>query len=581
MSSHATKPEDLDWIRLRTDGMVVYSSADEEKTRAIVEGLLRFRDDCLAFLSVDHFIPSAPACVYMLSSESAYENLCDYSSATVGTAGVFYPAIDANYIAIDLTAGEAGLTTVYHEYFHLIARHTLPTLPLWANEGLAEFFSTYEIKNDHGIIGHPIKDHVDRLWSEDPMPFVDLFAVTHRSDDYHGGSRGALFYAQSWAIVHSQLTGTSAEREGFLGYLAAISQGMSAHEAMIESLELDEGRILDQIHSRKKNLELPVLSSGQKHSETVVWQTDEPGSAEILSALGMFTARMPRTHPEAPRNFFQEALRLDPNGFMPHLGLALVERNEDGEKSRASFDRARELAPNEPLVLDAYGEFLVDQYDQARDREADPPASDLELARELFLASLKSNPDGPRALAGYAMSYHYETEIPDDVMDALDKAIMRYPSRINLLMAKCSYTARLGKHEEAWSLFRGDLQKMRPGREVIQSVSTTLVNDALVDAYNTAQSGKIEEGRQILELALQRYGNTQTSKEAREQFAEAEAYGHHNLMVDRYNEGIDAINAKDFTRALELLEEVASAATDSTLRDLAADTCDYVRPLVK
>jgi len=210
--------------------MVVYSSADEEKTRAIIEGLLRFRDDCLAFLSADHFVSPVPAFVYLLSSESAYENLCYYSSAAVGTAGVFFQAIDANYMAIDLTGGEAGLTTVYHEYFHFIAGHTMPTLPLWANEGLAEFLSTYEFKNDHGIIGHPIKDHVDLLWSEEPMPFVDLFAVTHRSDDYHGGSGGALFYAQSWAVVHSLLTGTSAEREGFQGYLAALAQGMSAQD---------------------------------------------------------------------------------------------------------------------------------------------------------------------------------------------------------------------------------------------------------------------------------------------------------------------------------------------------------------
>jgi hypothetical protein len=103
----------------------------------------------------------------------------------------------------------------------------------------------------------------------------------------------------------------------------------------------------------------------------------------------------------------------------------------------------------------------------------------------------------------------------------------------------------------------------------------------MVDAYNTAQSGKIEEGRLILELALQRYGSERTSKEAWMQFAEAEINGRHNLLVDRYNEGVDAINAQDFTRALELMEEVAAAAVDSTLRNLAADACENVRPLAK
>jgi Tfp pilus assembly protein PilF len=581
LPSHAVKPEDLDWIRLQADGTVVYSSADEEKSLAIVEGLLRFRADCLAFLPVDDFIPPAPTIIYLLNSESAYDNLCKYSSSAVGTAGVFYPAIDANYIAIDLTAGSAGLTTVYHEYFHFIAQHTMPTLPLWANEGLAEFFSTYEFKNDHGIIGHPIKDHMKVLQSEDPMPFVDLFAVNYMSDDYHGGYRNALFYAQSWAVVHSQLTGTPAEREGFLGYLAAIAEGMSAQEAMVESLDLDEVRIIDQIAHRTRNLELPVLTPEQRRYETVAWQTGDPGNAEILNALGMFTVRLPRTHPEAPRKYFQDAQLLDPEGFMPHLGLALVERNEHSDQSRANFARARESAPNEPLVLDAYGEFLVDQYEQASDRDADAPTADLELARELFLASLGTNPEGPRALAGYAMSYQYEGEIPDKAIDALDRAITRYPSRINLLMAKCIFTARRGKHEEAWSLYRGELRSMRPGRDVIQSVSETLLHAALVDAYNTAQSGKIEEGRLILEVALKRYGSDRSRKEAWEQFAEAESYGRHNLLVDRYNEGIDALNAQDFPRALELMEEVASAAVDSTLREQAVETCEYLRTRIK
>jgi hypothetical protein len=581
LSSHAKKPEDLDWIRLRANGIVVYSSAEEGKSRAIVEGILRFRDDCMAFLPVDHFIPPAPTCIYILSNESAYKNLCKYSSSAVGSAGVFYQGIDASYIAIDLTAGSLGLTTVYHEYFHFIAEHTMPTLPLWANEGLAEFFSTYQFKNGHGIIGDPIKEHTDRLWSEDPMPFVDLFAVNYRSDDYHGGERVALFYSESWAIVHSQLTGTAAEREGFHRYLASLAQGMSAQEAMIESLELDEALIIDQLNRREKNLDLPVLSAEQRLADTDFWLTDKPSSVEILSALGMFTVRLPRTHPEAPLHFFQEALRLDPNSFKPHLGLALVERTEHVDQSRASFDRARELSPNEPLVLDSYGEFLVDQYDQMRDRDADSPTTDLELARELFLESLSINPDGPRALAGYAMSYHYEAEIPDDVIVALDKAITRYPSRIQLQVAKCIYTARLGKHDEAWSLYRVELQKMRPGRDVIQSTSTTLLDEALVDAYNTAQSGKVEEGRLILEHALQRYGSERTSREAWDQFAEAENYGQHNRLVDRYNEGIDAINARDFTRALELMEEVATAAVDSTLRNLAIEACGYVRPLAK
>jgi len=580
-ASDAKNPEDLHWIRLRADDIIVYSSAAEEKTRTVVEGLLRFRDDCLAFLPVDPFIPSVPTYVYLLSDDRAYETLRSPGGESGGSAGVFFQAVDANYIAVDLTAGTLGLAIVYHEYFHFIARHTMPTIPLWANEGLAEFFSTYEFEQDHGVIGHPIKRHTDTLWSEDLMPFADVFAVDHRSDDYRGGHRRGLFYAQSWAIVHSQLTDTPVEREGFQRYLAALAQGMSAQEAMIETLELDEELVLDRLRRRQNDLELPVLAPEQRLADSVALKTDEPDAAEILSALGMFMAREPRTTSAVARRYFQEALRLNPDRFMAYLGLALIDRDNAGDQSRASFVRARELALDEPMVLDAYGEFLLDQYDLKRSGRADNPAPDLELARELFLASLSANPEGPRALAGYALSYRYEAEIPDSVIDALDQAIARYPDRVQLLMVECVYTARRGMHEEAWAKARGRLLEMRPGREVMQSVAIALVNEALTDAYNTAQSGKIEEGRLILEFALQQHRSEKVSKEAWEQFAEAEAHGRHNRSIDRYNEGITAINERDFTRALELLEEVAAAAPDSTLRAAAAKACAQIRPQVK
>ncbi len=65
-----------------------------------------------------------------------------------------------------------------------------------------------------------------------------------------------------------------------------------------------------------------------------------------------------------------------------------------------------------------------------------------------------------------------------------------------------------------------------------------------------------------------------------EQFAEAETFGHHNHLVNRYNEGVDAINAQEFARALELMEEVATTAADSSLRNSAAEACDSIRPRV-
>ena len=71
------------------------------------------------------------------------------------------------------------------------------------------------------------------------------------------------------------------------------------------------------------------------------------------------------------------------------------------------------------------------------------------------------------------------------------------------------------------------------------------------------------------------------NEDARSQFAEAEAYGRHNLLVDRYNEGIEAMNGGDYGRALEIMEEVAAVAADPDLREAAADNCVHLRLRVR
>jgi tetratricopeptide (TPR) repeat protein len=564
----ARKPEDLSWIRMSSQDIVVYSSVGEVESRKILDIMRLFRNDCLEFLPVDPFLPPVPTRIFLLSSESAYEDIFSNSGSSAGTAGLFFPAIDANYIAVDLTAGAKGLATVFHEYFHFIAEHTMPNLPLWTNEGLAEFFSTYEIDDGFGTAGHPIKKHVTRLKFEEPMPFVDLFGVTGQSDVYHGGSQKLLFYSQSWALVHSQLTGTPTERETFLEYLAALANGMSGQAAMIDHLDLDEDRLLPDLPNRKGHLEMPRARPTDGISGQSYWSTTTAPMNEVMSGLGMFLVRLPRTVPQAPQHFFEEAMRLDPGDYQSYLGMGVIEGNRNPEEARTQFDRALEIAPRQPLVLDAYGEFLMDQYEKALER--DPNTSDEILleARSMFRACLEVDPEDSRALAGYAM-------------DALERAAARYPTRIDLMVARCVFTARRGNHDEAWSQYQRDFLARKPGRDAIQSARRALAHASLVDAFNTAQSGKIEEGRIILENGLERYGDKRTNEDAWRQFAEAEAYGRHNRLVDRYNEGIKAMNRRDYRRALEIMEEVAAVAADPDLRQAAIANCEQLGPLAR
>jgi len=91
-----------------------------------------------------------------------------------------------------------------HEYVHSLLDVACPDVPLWLNEGLAEYFSTFEMR-DGGrrmLLGTPIRRH-DALLRGRLLPLPDLFAIGRDSKAYtREGVERDLLYAQSWALVH-------------------------------------------------------------------------------------------------------------------------------------------------------------------------------------------------------------------------------------------------------------------------------------------------------------------------------------------------------------------------------------------
>ena len=93
--------------------------------------------------------------------------------------------------------------------------------PLWLEEGIAELFSTFEIKNDKGRWGLPIQSHVDYLNFNDLQPTRE-FLFSTQDEALHGLD---TYYPQSWAIVHYFMFGNLGEnRKKFSVFLSELSK---------------------------------------------------------------------------------------------------------------------------------------------------------------------------------------------------------------------------------------------------------------------------------------------------------------------------------------------------------------------
>ncbi len=83
----------------------------------------------------------------------------------VPVTGVFTGGPDAAYIGLSLESGEEAYPGIYHEYSHYLLRGAFSAVPLWFNEGLAEYYSMFEVTNGgrSARIGSPHESHIALL----------------------------------------------------------------------------------------------------------------------------------------------------------------------------------------------------------------------------------------------------------------------------------------------------------------------------------------------------------------------------------------------------------------------------------
>ena len=75
----------------------------------------------------------------------------------------------------DPKGDETAIT--YHEYLHSVLRANYVDLPLWLNEGLSEYYSTFQVRATEAHIGTAIREHVLWLRRHAMIPLRELFAV--------------------------------------------------------------------------------------------------------------------------------------------------------------------------------------------------------------------------------------------------------------------------------------------------------------------------------------------------------------------------------------------------------------------
>jgi tetratricopeptide (TPR) repeat protein len=411
------------WVEVRSPHFTVTSNAGEREARKVADQFEQIRlmfHTAFAALKVD---PPQPIIIIAAKNENTMKLYLPEEWEVKGhihPAGMYQAGQDKDYVILRLdTEGTNPFHTLYHEYTHALLRLNFDYLPVWLNEGLAEFFGNSTLGDKEIRTGSIDPSHLYILGERKLIPIQTLLEVDHNSPYYNESDRASVFYAESWAVVHYLMMDPEARQKQLLkSFLAAFNKSGDQVAAATEALgDLKKfgGKI--ESYARQRSFQVGVVKVGKESSDTK-YTTRIVSVGEVLALRGDFYTHHNRLEQALP--ILEEALKNEPNLPIAHeaMGFYRYLRQEtkaaDDEMVAAMKLGSTGFAPRyfHGLLLLREGGISEDSIREAR--------SNLEKA-------IQTNPQFAPAYEALSHTYPHTAEGQKLAVDAAARSVQLDP----------------------------------------------------------------------------------------------------------------------------------------------------------
>jgi Tfp pilus assembly protein PilF len=388
------------WFEVRSPNFVVLTDSNEKQGLRIASQFERMRAVLHLLMPTASDSAGSPIIVLALKDKKAMQTLEPESYLAKGQidlAGLFMRAPDKNYILLRLDAqGAHPFATVYHEYTHYLMRDAGEWLPLWLNEGLAEFFQNTDIQEKEVRVGQASNDDILYLRQNQLMPLTTLFRVDYTSPYYHEEQKGSVFYAESWALTHmisisDAQKGTSrlqdyanllvrkqdpvtAAQQAF-GDLNQLQRSLSTYVSQPRFMEFKINKAIPVNESTFQLRPIPATDANAIRADVLVYNQrtrdaqvlidevlrDDPNNALAHETMGFLKFR--EGDKEAAKKWYGEAVKLDSQSYLAHYYYATMSMGTDGEGKdpviESSLLACIKLNPNFAPAYDALARYYM------------------------------------------------------------------------------------------------------------------------------------------------------------------------------------------------------------------------------
>ncbi len=389
-----------EWIEVRAPHFAVVTNAGEKKARYAADQFERMRavfEKVFPGIAADSGSPITVIAVRNEKEFRALEPEAYLAKGQLKLAGLFLRAPEKNFILLRLDAeGDHPYATVYHEYTHFLTRNAGEWLPLWLNEGLAEFYENTDIRDKDALLGKPSEANLNLLNHTRLLPLATLFAVDSSSPYYREENKASIFYAESWALTHylwindfqaktTLISDYGAMAKQKVDPVVAATRAFGDLQVLQKALEKYVQSPLNQLQmkgavtvndaefkvqpltlAQSEALRAEFLAYNQRGADAkaLLEQVlkDDPNNVSAHETMGYLEFR--QRHLEEARKWYEQAVQLDSQSYLANYYFAAIAMSggqlkpEDEARVENSLRTAIKLNPSFAPAYDRLAVFF-------------------------------------------------------------------------------------------------------------------------------------------------------------------------------------------------------------------------------
>jgi Flp pilus assembly protein TadD len=351
------------WLEVRSAHFVVSTNAGEKEARRIADQFEQIRTlfhSAFPTLRVD---PAQPVLILAAKNENTMKMLLPEDWEVKGhvhPAGLYQQGEDKHYVILQLDSGGTNpFHALYHEYTHALMHLNFSGLPLWLDEGIAEFYGNSKLDEKESRIGTIDESHLYILSQNKLLPIETLLNVEQSSPYYNEANQASVFYAESWALMHYLMLDPEAQKQQLLkNFLVDWDQSGSQIEAAKEAFgDLRAfGKVIEG-YSRQRSFRVALYKSKEQAADKdYAVRSLTPG--EVLALRGDCAAH--RNKFDLAQPLLERAVRDEPNLAFGHEAIGFyLYRKEERVAADKEMKAAIELGSTSFVPLYYHGLLLL------------------------------------------------------------------------------------------------------------------------------------------------------------------------------------------------------------------------------